>query len=99
MVYSGAFLAYWHFVLPPVDDEDDQVANNGRSDAEDYDVEDEEELEPIFIPLGWTKARPRTYYKGSDPEWQEFRRIAPDHKRHARMRGTACYQPADKLSY
>lgn len=86
MVYSGAFLAYWHFVLPPVDDEDDQVANNGRSDAEDYDVEDEEELEPIFIPLGWTKARPRTYYKGSDPEWQEFRRIAPDHKRHAKMR-------------
>ncbi|OCK73746.1 hypothetical protein K432DRAFT_364472 [Lepidopterella palustris CBS 459.81] len=79
LIYSSAFLTFWHFVLPAIDDEDE-------AEDEHYHEEGGEELEPIFIPLGITKARPRTFYKGSDPEWQEFRKIAPDQAKHAKMR-------------
>lgn len=35
-----------------------------------------------FIPLTWSKKLPRSFYRGSDPEWQEFIRFANDRPRH-----------------
>jgi hypothetical protein len=65
------------------------VANSERGSARPSLHDDDEDLDDtIFIPLGLTKAKAKTYYKGSDPEWQEFRKLAPDHKKHIRMRGT-----------
>lgn len=48
--------------------------------------EDEEEFEgeedATFIPFSWPKEEERTFYRGSDPEWQEFLKLAKDQKRH-----------------
>ncbi|KAK3720868.1 hypothetical protein LTR37_003531 [Vermiconidia calcicola] len=38
-----------------------------------------------FIPLTWSTKLPRTYYRGSDPEWQEFVKIARDKSRHKKV--------------
>jgi hypothetical protein len=55
---------------------------------DDDDDEKEEEAETIlFLPTGFSRAKPRQFYKGSDPEWQEFVRIAPDRQRIERIRG------------
>ncbi|KAJ9648596.1 hypothetical protein H2201_000927 [Coniosporium apollinis] len=91
-LYTGAFLAYLHFAIPDVEIEDEPEesrAKKGREvtdeDEEDDDYEDEDEEydeDSLFIPLTWARQKPRTFYKGSDPEWQEFRRFAQDPKRH-----------------
>jgi hypothetical protein len=48
-------------------------------EEEDEDEEDEEDVEPLlFLPTGLSRPKARTFYKGSDPEWQEFMRIAKD---------------------
>lgn len=54
--------------------------------VDEEDEEDEEEA-LIFLPTGFSQPRPPTFYKGSDPEWQEFVRIAPDRSRIERIRG------------
>ncbi|KAF2281194.1 uncharacterized protein EI97DRAFT_389638 [Westerdykella ornata] len=59
-----------------------------RSESEDLadDPYDEEELEAIlFIPTGFSRPKPRTRYKASDPEWQEYVRLANDPQRIRRM--------------
>ncbi|KAF1354917.1 hypothetical protein BDV97DRAFT_282308, partial [Delphinella strobiligena] len=50
-------------------------------------LEDSEyaEEDSFFIPLTWARKLPRTYYKGSDPEWQEYVKIAKDHTKHKRI--------------
>ncbi|KAL5114711.1 hypothetical protein ACEQ8H_007380 [Pleosporales sp. CAS-2024a] len=40
----------------------------------------------LFLPTGFSRPRPRTFYRGSDPEWQEFRKIATDRPRVDRIR-------------
>lgn len=64
---------------------------------EEEDELDEEDLEPIFIPLGWAKPTQRTFYKGSDPEWQEFVKFSKDQERHKRIRGQTHLTPLDLL--
>jgi len=34
--------------------------------------------ENTFIPMTWSTKLPRTFYKGTDPEWQEFLKVAKD---------------------
>ncbi|KAF2261827.1 hypothetical protein CC78DRAFT_619021 [Lojkania enalia] len=59
-----------------------------RQEEEEEDRDDEEDSEALlFFPTGFSRAKPRTFYKGSDPEWLEFVRIAPDRKRIERVRG------------
>jgi hypothetical protein len=53
----------------------------------DDDDEQEESEAILFLPTGFSRAKPRQFYKGSDPEWQEFVRIAPDRQRIERIRG------------
>jgi hypothetical protein len=56
-------------------------------DEYENEYEDEEWDDVImFLPTGLSRARPRTFYKGSDEEWQEFMRIAPDKERTKRIR-------------
>lgn len=43
------------------------------------------EEDSTFIPLTWAKKLPRTFYKGSDPEWQAFVKVAKDKPRHKKI--------------
>ncbi len=45
-----------------------------------------------FIPLGFARQRPQTYYKGSDPEWQSFLEFAKDRQRGLSIRREACLE-------
>lgn len=56
----------------------------GQEEGEEV-VELEGEEDAIFIPLTFATKLPREYYKGSDPEWQEFRKLAPDKERVQRI--------------
>ncbi|MCJ1415530.1 hypothetical protein MMC32_001862 [Xylographa parallela] len=67
-----------------------------ESEDDEDEEEEEEEYEDIvpdtipedawFIPLGFAHQRPRTFYRGSDPEWQSFVDFAKDKKKNAQIR-------------
>lgn len=64
--------------LEEVEDEEEEEEEEMEDEEDDgYALEDS-----LFIPLTWSKKMPRTFYKGSDPEWQEFVKIAKDKQRH-----------------
>jgi hypothetical protein len=49
--------------------------------------EDEDEAEVLlFFPTGFAREKRRTFYKGSDPEWQEFKKISSDRARAESIR-------------
>ena len=62
-------------------------------ELDDETEEDGEEMEDdgyahpdsTFIPLTWSTKLPRTFYRGSDPEWQEFVKVAKDKPRHSKI--------------
>ena len=65
-----------------------QVAEGATEESE----EDAEEGPPFyadeestFIPLTWSTKTARSFYKGSDPEWQEFIKVAKDKSRHRQI--------------
>jgi hypothetical protein len=81
---------------------DDEEANEAEDEDEDED-EDEEEYDDaiLFLPTGFSRLKPKTFYKGSDPEWQEFKKISQDRPRLERIKQellntvrTACSSPA-----
>ena len=66
-----------------------------RDESEDDEDEEEEDEDIVpdtipedawFIPLGFAHQRPRTFYRGSDPEWQSFVDFAKDKKKNAQIR-------------
>lgn len=68
---------------------DDQEANEDETEeGHDDEGDDEEEYDDaiLFIPTGLSRPKPPTYYKGSDPEWQEFKRISQDRARVEKIR-------------
>jgi len=69
--------------------EDTASGEDGEVEEEEEDDEDEEEEEVglIFFPTGLSRPKKKEFYRGSDPEWQEFVRIAPDRTRMDRIRG------------
>jgi len=64
-----------------VEEEGKEGAAGQVSDGEDEWAD----VDSTFVPLTWAKKLPRTYYKGSDPEWQEFRKIAKDQPRQKKV--------------
>ncbi|KAF2085603.1 hypothetical protein K490DRAFT_58499 [Saccharata proteae CBS 121410] len=62
-------------------DEEEEGEGKGEGEFEDFFDED-----ALFIPLTWATPRPKEFYSGSSPEWQEFRRIAGDQKELKRVR-------------
>lgn len=65
----------------------------GEEEDEDEDDADGDTL--LFLPTGFAREKKRTYYKGSDPEWQEFKKVSTDRARANRIRGTQ----SETLSY
>ncbi|KAF4311057.1 hypothetical protein GTA08_BOTSDO13236 [Botryosphaeria dothidea] len=84
-IYTAAAVTWINLVLgPTIEIVDEEEAEEG--DEDDWDEDEEYEDDGLFIPLGWTKPVPRSFYRGSDPEWQEFRKVASDSKRHEQIR-------------
>ena len=54
---------------------------------EDEDYELEVQGHSLFIPLGPPRHREGDFYSASDPEWQEFVRIAKDDKKMKSLKG------------
>ncbi|CZT19429.1 uncharacterized protein RCC_05280 [Ramularia collo-cygni] len=54
--------------------------------------EDDDDEEYTFIPLTWGKKLPREFYRGSDPEWQEFVKVAKDKPRHKKIQDALVQQ-------
>ncbi|KAH7399304.1 hypothetical protein BKA66DRAFT_545469 [Pyrenochaeta sp. MPI-SDFR-AT-0127] len=66
------------------------VEDKDKETGQEADHEDDEEEEYddvlLFLPTGFSRPCSKTYYRGSDPEWQEFRRIANDQPRIIKIR-------------
>jgi hypothetical protein len=61
-------------------------ANSTQEGADEEEDDDQEETVFLFLPTGFSRPRPQTFYKGSDPEWQEFSKVASDRPRVERIR-------------
>ncbi|EMD63288.1 hypothetical protein COCSADRAFT_38149 [Bipolaris sorokiniana ND90Pr] len=70
----------------------EEVQEQGRQDgwevagSEEDDEEEEDDDAILFIPTGFSRPRPRTFYKGSDTEWKTFKEIATDRARANKIR-------------
>lgn len=94
-VYISLPLAYWNYVNQFIDihieeievEEEQATQKEGEWETQDGDAEEDEfaEEDNTFIPMTWPTKLPRTFYKGSDPEWQEFVKIAKDKPRHKKL--------------
>ncbi|GAB7341549.1 hypothetical protein MBLNU457_7762t1 [Dothideomycetes sp. NU457] len=94
-LYTGCPIAvlFWLFwdaeVVVEVDeapvDEQGKVAKRG----EEVGIDEDEftDSDSWFIPMTWATKLPREFYKGSDAEWQEFRKMATDSDRQKRIYG------------
>lgn len=58
----------------------------GQEVVDDDDEEYDDAL--LFLPTGLSRPGPKTFYRGSDPEWQEFKQVATDLPRVEKIRGT-----------
>lgn len=93
--YLRFMWSYMDVEIEFLDDEEEELAEQeAAQDAEGEEVDEEEEEDgppfyadeqSTFIPLTWAKQMPRTFYRGSDPEWQEFIKIARDKPRHKKI--------------
>ncbi|KAF2435846.1 hypothetical protein EJ08DRAFT_729712 [Tothia fuscella] len=63
-----------------IEDAEKVVGKKGTTDVAGVGGEEDEEgdVDSIFIPFGWPKPQPKTFYKGTDPEWQEFIKFSKD---------------------
>ncbi len=68
-----------------LDEVDDEEANDEEDDEEE---DDEEEYDDaiLFFPTGFSRLKQKTFYRGSDPEWQEFKKLSQDKARIERIR-------------
>lgn len=67
------------------EDEDEDEDDDDEYSDEEHE-EDDEDDGLIFFPTGFSRPRPRRFYRGSDPEWQTFARLAPDRQRMNKIR-------------
>ncbi|KAF1839972.1 uncharacterized protein K460DRAFT_371935 [Cucurbitaria berberidis CBS 394.84] len=65
---------------------EDENSEPGQEVDEEED-EDYEDDALLFLPTGFSRPRPKTFYRGSDPEWQEFKKLATDRPRVEKIRG------------
>ncbi|KIW07930.1 uncharacterized protein PV09_01837 [Verruconis gallopava] len=87
LLYGMTFWAFLQYVLPEFitisfeEVEEEVVGEDGEVDVQTEEGEEEVE-EGLFIPFGWPKKQPRTYYRASDPEWKEFMKFSKQVERH-----------------
>lgn len=54
-------------------------------EQEEGDEDEYAEEDSTFIPMTWATKLPRSFYKGSDPEWRAFVKFAKDKPRHKKI--------------
>ncbi|KAF1941612.1 hypothetical protein EJ02DRAFT_404155 [Clathrospora elynae] len=68
--------------------QDGEEGEGGDGEVEEEEGEDEEYVNAIlFLPTGFSRPSAKTFYRGSDPEWQAFRKLATDRPRVEKIRG------------
>jgi len=74
---------------PPIEAVERYSKDDNTKPIHHIDEEDEDEDDlTTFIPLGWPKQLPQTYYRSSDPEWQSFLEFNGDPQRAAVLQRT-----------
>jgi hypothetical protein len=68
---------------------EDETGEEGE-EVEDEEYEDEDDYDDaiLFLPTGFSRPKPKTLYRGSDPEWQEFKKVASDRPRVEKIRSS-----------
>lgn len=90
-LYGGTFYVYWRMISKylGIEIEELEELDDGAEEEGGEEVEEEDDgyahPDSTFIPLTWPTKLPRTFYRGSDPEWQEFIKVAKDQPRHTRI--------------
>ncbi|THZ89215.1 hypothetical protein D6C84_00267, partial [Aureobasidium pullulans] len=81
-LYSSCLVAYVWYFFPDI-----EIEIQEGEEAEEPRISDSEfaDEDSYFIPLTWAKKLPRSFYKGSDPEWQEFVKVSKDKARHKKI--------------
>lgn len=75
-----------------------QISNQEAADEAGQEVEEEYEDDEdyddaiLFLPTGFSRPKPKTFYRGSDPEWQEYRKLAADRPRVEKIRSMRSMQ-------
>jgi len=92
-LYTGCVGGYLYWLAPevtleveevPADEQGRPLKPNEEPGSEEDEFADSDSR---FIPMTWATKLPRAYYKGSDPEWQEFRKLATDGEKQKRIYG------------
>jgi len=65
---------------------EDGAEEAGEEGEEEYEDDDDYDDALLFLPTGFSRPKPKTFYKGSDPEWQEYRKVATDRPRVEKIR-------------
>ena len=84
--------AWWYFDLDAEEGEavdkatgskktQDETGEQTEEGEEEVDIPETMPEDAIFIPLGFARQRPETFYKGTDPEWQSFIEYRKDRER------------------
>lgn len=79
-LYTSCLVGYVWYFFPEIEIE----IQEGEEEEEEEEEDDADEIS-LFIPLTWAKKLPRSFYKGSDPEWQEFVKVSKDKARHKKI--------------
>lgn len=109
-IYTACFGGYLYYVSPEIEvaieevdeleDEQDEGAMEGSEESEPQEIEDWADEDSTFIPLTWSTKLPRTYYKGSDPEWQAFVQLSKDAGRQKKIyRKCPDHDPGSRNQY
>ncbi|KAI4730786.1 hypothetical protein E4T49_01138 [Aureobasidium sp. EXF-10728] len=80
-IYTTCLVGYVWYFFPELEIE---IQEGGDEEVQISDSEFADE-NSLFIPLTWAKKLPRSFYKGSDPEWQEFVKVSKDKARHKKI--------------
>ena len=67
--------------LKPQQSENSKDVEAKHAEEEDVDIPEEMPEDALFIPLWFAQQKPKTLYKGTDPEWLSFVDLSRDRKR------------------
>jgi hypothetical protein len=93
-IYIAVPYGCWMYLTQSIEIQIEEVEGGSQhqhneAQWEVQEAEGEEDIyadeDSTFIPMTWATKLPRTFYKGSDPEWQEFVKIAKDKPRHKKL--------------
>jgi len=90
LAVAGAFWGLSRYVSVEVevekaDAKGQDPASPGVVGADEEEDDDYDDI-LLFLPTGFSRPSRQTFYKGSDPEWQEFKKIATDRPRAEKIR-------------